>query len=169
MAKLEMLNGFESLNVTAAVGKHGVNLKDDVIVVQSLLKYVLEGYTNFEGEILPEPVGTMDKNTVRLIKKYQQNLNRLLKHWRLSVDGRVDPAKDGWAGGRENRRWTIVLLNEEADMKYRQTRPTPGGYIKHLRQRFPPLDAVLESSVGTLGLSLEPSERPLGSLSLSLS
>ncbi|HEY0049956.1 MAG TPA: hypothetical protein VGB68_11750, partial [Pyrinomonadaceae bacterium] len=72
MPKVETIEGFQVINVSASVGKNAVNLKDDVIVVQALLKYVFETGDFFKGVVLPEPTGTMDKTTAWVIKRYQQ-------------------------------------------------------------------------------------------------
>ena len=47
MAKLETFFIMEEINVTASVGKNGVNLKEDVMVVQALLKYACPNVITF--------------------------------------------------------------------------------------------------------------------------
>lgn len=171
MPKVETIEGFQVINVSASVGKNAVNLKDDVIVVQALLKYVFETGDFFKGVVLPEPTGTMDKTTAWVIKRYQQLAKKNYGSLgNVVADGRISPAKGGRVPGKNNR-YTIVLLNDEAELKYIQQRRVPGGFVNDICDRFPQVEAVLENSVGTLGLTLEPSAprpRRVGSLRLAL-
>ena len=170
MPKIETLNGFKTINVTAPVGKRGVNLRDDVIVVQGLFRYALEGSARFPEVASIKPNGVMDERMMRLIRKYQELARRDYGSLgNVTADGRISPAKSGGVPGK-NTRWTIVLLNEEADMRYhQQIGRAPGGFINDICERIPEVADVLANSLGTLGLSLESSAPRVGTLRLRLS
>ncbi len=89
MAKLETFFELEEINVTASVGSNGVNLEDDVMVVQALLKYALAERGFFRKMTFSEPTGTMDDNTKSLIKQFQRFV-RKMNNADISVDGRID-------------------------------------------------------------------------------
>jgi hypothetical protein len=172
MPKVETIDGWPVINVSAPVGRGGVNLPEDVMAVQALFKYVLEKGEAFRGEPLPEPTGTFDRVTARTIKKYQRMAKRNYGSLgNIHVDGRIDPAKGSSCLPGSNKRYTIILINAEADLRYncypdRVGRP---GFVNDICARYPQVKRALEESVGTLGLSLESETRPVGSLYLSLS
>ena len=168
MAKLETFFIMEEINVTASVGKNGVNLKDDVMVVQALLKYALPERHYFRGMKFSEPTGTMDETTLSLIKRFQIYLRKVRK-LSVSVDGRIDSAKGRKAFGRKGK-WTIQMLNDEALEMFLLSGSKSESYIHEICRRFPQVaNAIGELPVGTLGLTLEPSaERGIGSLGLAL-
>jgi hypothetical protein len=167
MAKLETFYMMDEINVNASVGKNGVNSKDDVLVVQALLKYALEPYTYFRNDKFSEPTGTMDTNTMRLIEKFQRFIRIKLKN-RVSVDGRIDPAKGTKAFGKDGK-WTIQMLNGEALTAYIIFYKGNGNYIEDICRKYPQVRVVLgDIPVGTLGLSLESSSKGVGTLNLGL-
>ncbi len=168
MAKLETFFALEEINVTASVGNNGVNLEDDVMVVQALLKYSLPERKFFRGMKFSEPTGTMDNNTKTLIKQFQSFVRKTTKA-KVTVDGRIDPAKGTTAFGSKGQ-WTIQILNGAALEYYFLSGAKGESYIHDLCRRFPRVERTIgELPVGTLGLSLEPSVRPgVGSLGLAL-
>ena len=165
MAKIQIIDEWEMINVTASVGRGCVNMKDDVIVVQALLNYVLENNKNFHGSLLPV-TGVLNRKTARRIKEFQEMINRTSgKHYQVSADGRINPAKnDGVPGKRLH--WTISVMNDEAVTRHANEKKTSGDYIQELYRRFPPVATVLKNGIGSLGLSLESSG--VGSLDLGL-
>lgn len=168
MAKVEIFFGdIKNINVTASVGDGGVNLKDDVMVVQAMLKYALEERLYFRKFKFPEPTGTMDKETALIIKEYQRFLRRKDK-LSVSVDGVIDRAVGEKAFGKRGF-WTILCLNSHV-LEMRLLRGGEGNQFEDLCRKYPQLHAVLDDiPVGTLGLSLEPSVRNVvGSLNLGL-
>jgi len=143
-----------------------VNFKDDVMVVQAMMKYSLEDRPFFRKYKFPEPTGTMDGVTAVLVKEYQRFLRKIDK-MSVSVDGIIDRAVGEKAFGRRGW-WTILCLNTHV-MEARVLRGGEGNQIEDLCRKFPQLYAVLDDiPVGTLGLSLEPSIRRVGSLNLAL-
>ena len=116
MARIVKIEGFNEINLTNSVGKKGVNNSADVMVVQAMLKYAVEknpyfAYTNF----FPVPDGNMEEETLLNIKTFQMFVREKLNN-RVSVDGRIDPAKGLFVsackpGGRQRLTWTIGQLN----------------------------------------------------------
>jgi hypothetical protein len=157
------------INLSASVGANGVNLRDDVVVVQALLKYAIEPrqYPEFRGTQFPEPTGASTKATIELIKNYQRFNNRR-NRIKVSIDGRIDPLKDGVHIHGTSRRWTIYALHVDAletGLLSRQKSPIEG-----ICRRWSFIRRILnKDGVGTLGLSLESFAPSIGSLNLSLS
>lgn len=167
MARIEKFFGdVDNINVSASVGKGGVNFKDDVMVIQAMLKYALAERPFFRRYKFPEPTGTINDETKILIKEYQRFLRKLDKT-SVSVDGIIDRAVGEKAFGRRGW-WTILCLNTHV-MEARVLSGGEGNQIEDLCRKFPQLYAVLDDiPVGTLGLSLEPSIQRVGSLNLAL-
>ncbi|HEY8560248.1 MAG TPA: hypothetical protein VIL74_07715 [Pyrinomonadaceae bacterium] len=152
------------INLTASVGKNGVNLKGDVMVVQAMLKYALAENSYFRDCKFPEPTGAMNDETLRLIEKYQKFLRRKDKT-DVAVDGLIDRAVGEKPNGRRGQ-WTILCLNSHV-LVARLLGGGEGNEIQDLCRRYPQLKAVLgDLPVGSLGLMLEPSG--VGSLGLAL-
>jgi hypothetical protein len=167
MAKIEIFFGtVKNINLTASVGENGVNLKDDVMVVQAMLKYALEDRPHFRRFKFPEPTGTINEETKILIREYQRYLRRKDKV-SVSVDGVIDRAIGEKAFGKRGF-WTILCLNTDI-LVMRLLRGGEGNEFEDLCRKFPQLYAVLDDiPVGSLGLSLEPSVQRAGSLNLGL-
>lgn len=167
MAKIETFYGdIQNINLTASVGEKGVNFKDDVMVVQAMLKYALEERPFFRTFKFPEPTGTMDLTTAKIIKEYQRFLRRKDKVG-VSVDGVIDRAIGEKAFGKKGH-WTILCLNAHV-LEMRLLKGGTGNHFEDLCRRFPQLHPVLEDiPVGTLNLSLESSSNRIGSLNLGL-
>jgi hypothetical protein len=167
MAKIERLNELEHVNVSASVGKNGVNLSSDVLAVQALLKYALGERRSWQGVRFPEPTGAMDAATMSLIKRYQMSYRKKLGS-SISADGRIDPSKGRTAFGRKGM-WTIQLLNSDAMEWWLLNGADGAGYIQAVGQMFPAFKSVVEGNgVGTLGLELEGGTNGVGSLGLAL-
>jgi hypothetical protein len=166
MAQIENFSGGEkNINLTASVGKNGVNLKDDVMVVQAMLQYALKGKKHFKEMRFPEPLGIMNNETKNLIKEYQRFLKRKLGV-SVSLDGVIDRAIGDKAFGR-NGAWTILWLNGHV-MERRLLKGGIGNHFQDLCLMFPQLNEVLEIPVGELELTLESSPLKVGSLGLTL-
>lgn len=165
MAKFETFYGnIQMINVTASVGEKGVNIKDDVMVVQAMLKYSLEEHLFFRGMKFPEPTGTMDDATARLIKHYQRYLRKKDKV-NVSIDGLISRAVGDTAFGKRGK-WTILCLNTDV-LVARLLKGGKGSEFEELCRAFPQLNSVFDDiPVGTLSLSLEPSG--IGTLNLGL-
>jgi hypothetical protein len=166
MAKMEKFyGGLYKINLTASVGEKGVNLKNDVMVVQAMMKYALEGRPQFRRFRFSEPTGAMDKNTAELILEFQRDLRR--RRYKVAVDGVMNRAVGEKTFGKKGF-WTILHLNSEV-LEWRLLSGGSGTEFEDLCRKFPQLHAVLDDlPVGSLELSLEPSMPRLGSLRLSL-
>lgn len=140
------------INVTATVGVGGVNLQQDVIVVQALLRYALESIPDFHNKI-PEPTGGDIRTTAEIIKKFQRYHNRTESN-PISIDGRIDPiqSKTRFAYGT-NKFWTLYALHTKA--METSLLSGKGDPIKAICNRWSAVEAVLQNSVGSLGLALE--------------
>lgn len=168
MAELYNVMDWNEINVSASVGNRGVNNKDDVLVVQAMLKYALEARSYFLKEKFPEPNGTMDAVTLELIRKYQRYLRRKLRI-PVSVDGRIDPAKGTAAFGKKGK-WTIQMLNADVMEMWLIAHGGSGNHLEDLCRKFPQVLSAIggDVPVGTLSLRLEPAVPIVGSLNLGL-
>ncbi len=166
MAKIENIGGDNQINIGASVGRNGTNHKDDVIAVQAMLKYALEGVRGWEGVRFPQPTGTMDAQTRSLIKKFQRFLKR--SNPSASVDGRIDPA-DGQLTRGKKAMWTIIALNTQAMETWLINKNMGANYIHAVGLLYPAFKvAVGDEGVGTLNLPLEGGSNGVGSLGLEL-
>lgn len=142
----------EVINITATVGVGGVNLQQDVIVVQALLRYALESVWDFKDVKIPEPTGGDIRTTTEIIKKFQRYNNRTTKQ-PVPIDGRIDPIRDGKNAYGTNKFWTLYALHSKAmEVSLLSGNPHP---IEAICRRWSAVKAVLENSVGSLGLALE--------------
>lgn len=165
MARIEKFYGdIEQINVTASVGENGVNLKDDVLVVQAMLKYALEDRRYFRRFKFPEPTGAINNETKTLIKEYQRYLRK--KNITVSVDGLMSRAIGERPFGRRGE-WTILCLNTHVSEMV-LFKGDAGNQFQALCRKYPQLDTVIDIPVGSLDLSLEPSIQRFGSLNLGL-
>jgi hypothetical protein len=167
MANIETFFGDQELiNLTASVGENGVNLKDDVLVVQAMLKYALEERPFFRNFKFPAPTGAINDETKALIKAYQRYLRRKDKN-DVAVDGLIDRAVGEKPFGRRGQ-WTILCLNTHV-LAARLLSGGEGNEFEDLCRKYPQLYPVLDNiPVGSLDLSLEPSIQRVGSLNLGL-
>jgi hypothetical protein len=166
MPQVELFFGNQNINLTASVGEHGTNLKNDVMVVQAMLKTALEGRILFRGVRFPHPTGAINKETIKLIKQYQRYEKE--SRTRITVDGRIDPAKGERRFGKCSF-WTILALNSLVFERWFLSDMPHNNPIEDLCHKFPQLyTAIDDVPVGTLDLSLEPSPIRVGSLNLGL-
>jgi len=168
MAQVYSRYDWQEINVTGSVGRGGVNAKNDVMVVQAMLKYALEERAQFKNDRFPAPSGTINEETIQMIYKYQRYLRSKLKI-RVSVDGRIDPAKGERAFGSKGQ-WTIQSLNGDVMEAWLVFKGGGDNYIEALCRKYPQVLNALGGSipVGSLSLSLEPSVPLVGSLNLGL-
>jgi hypothetical protein len=164
MAKIERFSGGNIINLTASVGFNGVNLRDDVIVIQAMLKHAPEKRGVFGKVKLPPPSGMMTPPWVEIIKDYQRYL-RTKKNEKVSVDGKIDRAIGERVFGIRTK-WTILCLNNEL-LELRLFDGGTGSEIEGLCRQFPQLNRILETPVGSLDLTLEGGNE-IGSLGLGL-
>ena len=167
MARIEnFFGGRQLINLTASVGKNGVNLKGDVMVVQAMLKYSVAEHPYFRRYKFPEPTGAMNDETKHLIERYQKFLRRKDKI-DVAVDGVIDRAIGEKPSGRRGQ-WVILCLNTQV-LVARLLGGGEGSEIQDLCRRYPQLHTALDDvPVGSLGLTLEPSVQGVGSLNLGL-
>jgi hypothetical protein len=109
-------------NVDAAVGKNAPNRKDDVLLVQYLLKNASTlGFPKvFQWSVLNYPLaGVWDRNWQSLLEVYTDT--EIGAGNKMVADGRVDPVSGGRVTGAvHHRQFTIVVLN----LRYGILRPT---------------------------------------------
>ena len=168
MAEVYTRYDWQEINVTGSVGRGGVNAKNDVMVVQAMLKYALEDRAQFKNVPFPAPSGTIEEDTIQLIYKYQRHLRSRLRV-RVSVDGRIDPARGERAFGSKGQ-WTIQSLNGDAMEAWLVFKGGGDNYIEAICRKYPQVLNALGGSipVGGLSMSLEPSVPMVGSLNLGL-
>jgi len=154
MARIETFFGNQELiNLTASVGRGGVNLKDDVLIVQAMLKYALKDRPFFRDFKFCEPTGAINEETRLLIKRYQKFLRRATKV-DIAVDGLIDRAIGEKPSGK-NGRWTILYLNEHM-LEARLLKTDQLSEFQDLAREFPQVHSVLDNlPVGSLNLALE--------------
>jgi hypothetical protein len=141
------------INITASVGANGVNRKEDVIVVQALLKYALKPRPYFHGVQFPEPTGANIKATAEIIKKFQRYNNKT-EPVKIPIDGRIDPLSGGKYMPGKRKYWTIYALQYEA-MEVALL-SGDGDAIEAICRKWSVVERILkENGVGSLGLALE--------------
>jgi hypothetical protein len=125
MAKVDLLFGRHQnhlfYNVDAAVGKDCPNRKDDVVLVQYLLKNATKAFPAvFKWDLLNYPIaGVWDRNWHGLMGAYIE-AERSAGN-KLVSDGRVDPVVGGHVRGPVHHlQYLIVFLN----LEYSVLRPT---------------------------------------------
>ena len=166
MAKIEIFNDLQQVNLSSPVGRGGVNAKDDVLALQTLMKYALEDRAGWKDVRFPEPTGTMDGMTRALIKKYQRYMKRNLPT--TVVDGRVDPAKGNSPYGKRGL-WTILALNTDAVEIWLLKGAKNASFLHDIGLRFPAFKvAIGDNGVGTLNLPLDGGYEGVGTLGLEL-
>jgi hypothetical protein len=130
------------LNVSSSVGKNSVNHEGDVLLVQTLFYEILPYLYGIQCSEIPEPTGTYDRQTERLILKYQEMSSsaRKVKIWK---DGFINRAVGSHVQGKK-RVWTITYMNEDVYYVH-HSRGYDGDYISWLRYKYPALDYYLAS------------------------
>ena len=128
------------LNVFDSVGLGGANNPGDVMVIQSMFRYLAELWEKPEYEAMRslgllekftlEPVGTIGDKTIRAIVAYQR-----LNHYKvLSVDGIIHPAKYENRNIKWDGKWmTITHLHWDLWMAEDNARD----YTQEIARRFP--------------------------------
>lgn len=164
MAKIERFPWGNVINLTASVGLNGINLRDDVMVVQAMLKHAPEKRGAFGKIKLPLPTGIMTPQWIEIIKDYQRYLRQKRKE-KVSVDGKINRAIGERVFGKRAS-WTILCLNTEL-LEMRLFNGGAVNEIEELCNHFPQLKGVLEMPVGSLDLTLEGGSG-IGSLDLAL-
>lgn len=117
MARVDLLHGRQLrhlfYNVDAAVGKNAPNRKDDVLLVQYLLKNASTlGFPQvFKWNLLNYPIGGVwDANWQGLLGAYIDAEAGIGN--KMVADGRVDPVVSGRVTGPvHHRQYVIVALN----------------------------------------------------------
>jgi hypothetical protein len=134
------------LNVSASVGKGGVNLCGDVLLVQAFFCEVLPYLYGIPSEKIPYPTGNYDKNTAYLILKYQE-MSTTVRHVKVWKDGLINRATGSTVPGKK-RVWTITYLNE--DLYYLHvSRGYEGDYVSWLIGKYSELSYYAASQVGS--------------------
>lgn len=167
MARIEKIEGWDNINLTASVGEGGFNLASDVMVVQAMIKFNYEEICLMKGKPgLPEPMGRMTEQWIGIIKDYQRYLKHTKGH-RISVDGKISRAIGKFAFG-EKGEWTIIAMNTHLlEIGLLSGGDTDENLFQRLFRRFPQLKVLLEIPVGSLNLTLEGGNR-VGSMNIGL-
>jgi hypothetical protein len=139
-------------NIDRSVGKGGTNWKNDVMLVQAMLKF--PRWLNS----IPEVSGTMDTITEHAIVEFvENNPNRKLK-----VSDPYGLIRPGFVGGKvekfSERRMLIQELNYIIERRAREVDPDmpKDGPIRFLLYAYPSLQGVLRgitiSKYGSVGV-----------------
>lgn len=136
------------LNVEEVVGgPDGINMPDDVMVVQALLGFLGKFWRGFPDSECPAVTGTFDRTTREAIKKYQRlhNRDRSKALGRLVQDGRISPAKSRFVFGGGQYTWTIITLNFWARIaaKTPVEEENGMGYVNEILERWPQVREAL--------------------------
>lgn len=138
----------EIINVSAKVGKGGLNKKGDVLAVQSLLAYYRLHNDFAPFIVMGRPNGFSDPALIQLIAHYQGHMNAdVLRKGTLTVDGIVGRAKGKthWAPGKK---WTVISLNDSCKAVYvDKVRGGDEDYISDVRKHFPEIEPALAGFV----------------------
>jgi hypothetical protein len=101
-------------NVDSAVGRGGLNKREDVLLVQFFLQVAFDETSVFQKDPFPgdlEVTGTPDQDTMDAILHFQTVLKKNGSH--IFTDGRVDTVVgEHFRGGAANNQYTIIFLNE---------------------------------------------------------
>lgn len=131
-------SALELFNVSASVGKNGVNSRSDVFLVQALLREIPDhrrGGISYRD--CPIPTGTFNKATSQVIRKYQ----RCHKRERIARDCLINRAVGLYVPGTL-RPWTIIQLN--LDLQERHIlEGFPGGFMELVMDKYPELSLML--------------------------
>ncbi len=94
------------LNISQTVGRDGINLHDDVYLVQSLLREVLE---YFSHATFAYPTGLFTESTNQQLEAFKLYLKK--RHDKCFFEGHIDPVKDSIFAFGSRHTWAIVKLN----------------------------------------------------------
>lgn len=166
MAKVITVENWKEIDVSNSVGRGGVNSKGDVMVVQALLIYSVSNFIDMRGCSFTQPNGTIDSDTMKNIKRFQQYLRRRLKA-PISVDGRIDPSNGKLQIPGKRLSYTICALNAEAAGHHIMF---GGGdnYISEICGKYPQVaSAIGEVPTGSVHME-NINAAPVGTLNLTL-
>jgi hypothetical protein len=101
-------------NVDAAVGRGAANRRDDVLLVQYMLRENFKLLNTFKRDPFPggpvEVDGSAGPQTLAAILHFQKTLKKGGSS--IATDGRVDPpVNEGTVGSISNTQYTILFLN----------------------------------------------------------
>ena len=139
MAKIEKDDqGEDIINVSEKVGVRGLNDPNDVMVVQGMLKYLTQFTKKWTKVVLPEPNGTLDKNTQQAIFDYQQHVRtdpNKAPHFWIAKDGSISSFKAGMQL-LYKQQLTITAMNGDCAMLNAALRDGKD-HIDAITMRFP--------------------------------
>jgi hypothetical protein len=111
--ELLRVNRIEYLNVSYSVGKGGVNNRDDVMLVEAILKVLDDKWVGgVPRGRRPSPNGTATNETFGLIYKFQVAHQKATSSPRPIRDGFINKAKGGRCVPGTNRPWTIIAMSD---------------------------------------------------------
>jgi hypothetical protein len=139
MAKVDKDDSGESIiNIDEKVGVNGINDVNDVMVIQAMLKYLTQFTKKWCTVSLPEPNGSLDKNTQRAIFDYQQHVRtnpNQAPHFWIAKDGAVSAFRPGLQLLRKQR-LTIISMNDDCGLLNAALRDGPS-HIDAIVMRWP--------------------------------
>lgn len=131
-------SALELFNVTASVGKNGVNSRSDVFLVQALLREIPdERRGGVPHRDCPWPTGTFCKATARIIRKYQRGHRRE----KVARDCLINRAVGLQVPGTK-RPWTIIQLNYDL-LDGQIISGSAESYIGLIMDKYPELSLML--------------------------
>jgi hypothetical protein len=128
MANLFKFNQTNYFNISETVGIDGVNLPDDVYLVQALLRELyLNSMRSSPLAIAPIPTGVFNNATAQAIEMYKQVTNKMSKKYPLhknpfgALEGvsklyykkHINPIQGSIFAFGTNHRWAIAQMQED--------------------------------------------------------
>jgi hypothetical protein len=116
MANIFMYHNLRYLNIDATVGTDGVNMRDDVYLVQALLFEVLTKRFAGRGAKMPRiPTGTFSQETMESLIDYKKIKNDTNKRYALGnpkiyYEKHIDSIKGSIFAFKSNQPWALVQL-----------------------------------------------------------
>lgn len=104
-------------NVSTSVGTRGINSPADVLLINNLLNIANFGLKFRNYADMPLAGTSITAKLPEAIAAFQKKYNSLKQAAKVTVDGRISPAR-GNAFFRKNQVWTIVALNKYAVLSY---------------------------------------------------
>jgi hypothetical protein len=116
MANIFMYQNIRYLNIDGTVGINGVNMRDDVSLIQALLYEVLTKRFIGRGAKTPGiPTGVFSQETMQSLNDYKKIKNDAHKKYALGnekiyYEKHIDPIKGSIFAFKTNQPWALVQL-----------------------------------------------------------
>ena len=145
MASIFMFGGFRYLNIDAKVGSTGVNLSDDVYLVQVLLRELLvNSFKQVVTKPPPLPTGAFNKETDEALGTYKKIKNEISRKYPLGnhkiyYEKNLDPIAGSIFAFGTKHPWAIVQMQGDLLDMMLLKELSRGTVEEYLYEKYPPL------------------------------